>query len=443
MKLKTFFVSYLLFLSILFAALSIVSVYLTGHQMTNLREQSSLEYERIVGAIEREVNALYDRGESELVINMLIESHINIHRRQGISLLVERTGVVDPIVIIFNANDEAYTMGVSGTATTAAGDFQVEVVITVTSQIVALHETQQVFLILFVTFSLVAAIILYIVLNKIFKPLELVARSTKKIAEGDYSERINIKGTNELALMANNFNQMADVVEKHIAELEDEAERKQQFIDNLAHELRTPLTSIYGYAEYMQKGKLTETDKLESATIIMEESDYMRQITNSMLELAKLRNFIPEKQEINIAELFDQITATLEMTFKAYKVKWVTQPADASIQGQSDLIKSMLTNLCINAAKACASDKGEVILKATLIGKQVEISVIDNGCGIDKENVARLIEPFYQVDAARNKSRGGVGLGLAIVKQIADIHDAKIEIESEINNGTEVKVTFQ
>lgn len=442
MKLKTFFISYILFLSILFAALSTVSVYLTNHQMNNLREQSFLEYERIVNTITREVNALHERGESRLVINMLIESHINFHRSQGVELLVEVSEDFYPIAATFNANDRDYTMGVRGTARTEAGDFQVEVVIVVTSQIAALRGMQQVLLILFMAFSLMAAVILYMILNQIFKPLELVAQSAGKIAEGDYSERINIKGTNELALMANNFNQMADVIEKHIERLEDEAQRKQQFIDNLAHEIRTPLTSIYGYAEYMQKAKLTEADKLESITFIMEESDYMKRITNSMLELSKLRNFIPEKKEINIVELFDQITASLEMTVKNYKVKLITEPINALIQGQSDLIKSMIINLCINGAKACAPDVGRVVLKANLIGDRVEISVIDNGCGIEKENMDKLMEPFYQVDAARNKSRGGVGLGLAIVKQIAEIHGAKIKIESEISSGTEVKVIF-
>jgi signal transduction histidine kinase len=174
----------------------------------------------------------------------------------------------------------------------------------------------------------------------------------------------------------------------------------------------------------------------------MEESAYMHRMTNSMLELAKLRNFTPIIAEVNIAELFSQIATSLEMTFQDYKVRLVTQPIDGSIQGQSDLIKSLITNLCMNAAKVCTADVGRVVLKVKLTKNKVEISVSDNGCGISKGHIDKLMEPFYQVDAARNKARGGVGLGLAIVKQIAEIHGAEIKIESEVGSGTEVTVIF-
>lgn len=456
MKLKTFFISYILFLSILLAAISTISIYLTNHHMASIKEQRIVEYDRFIVTIEREINALYERDQIHL-IESLLESHRAFQQRRNVRFYLNfvdgsdmtpsqlsqdlglRTISFDPIE--YQGGATRYELSISGSLLSSNGVVETTMTFDVTDSILELRQIQRVLLNLFIIFSLVAATMLHALLNKIFEPLELVARSAEKISKGDYSERIQIQATGELALMADNFNQMGKEIENHITYLKGESERKQQFIDNLAHELRTPLTSIYGYAEYMQKAKLTEEDKLESTTFILEEADYMRRITNSMLELAKLRNYKPVLENINIGELFIQIEASLAVIFNAYQVEFVIMACDGYMTGQGDLIKSLVSNLCINAAIACKPGQ-RVELKGKKEGLKMEISVVDYGCGIEDENIAKLTEPFYQVDKSRNRSRGGVGLGLAIVKQIAQIHGAEIEIKSEIGVGTEVKVIF-
>jgi len=168
----------------------------------------------------------------------------------------------------------------------------------------------------------------------------------------------------------------------------------------------------------------------------------MRKITNSMLELAKLRDYKPKLEEINIEELFNQIANSLAPVIQKENVKFFLEPTEGHVIGQLDLIKSMIANLCINAIKACAPDVGTVVLKAVLTTYTVEIIVSDNGCGIESDKIYKLTEPFYQVNTVRNKMIEGVGLGLAIVKQIVDIHEAQLIIESEVGVGTEVKVIF-
>ena len=444
MKLKTFFISYLLFLSILLAAISTISIYLTNHQMTNLYEQSRLEFERIRATISREIDAVYERTPDRDIIDSLLGSHIAFHARQGIELHINDTDEAMRIVEHeFDKETETYSIRFRDNLFTEMGHLEIQINFDITEGIDELRSIQQVMLYLFIIFSLLAAIILYIILTRIFKPLELVTQSTSKIASGDYSERIQMRGKNELALMANNFNQMAEEIDQYIDHLKDEADRKQQFIDNLAHELRTPLTSIYGYAEYMQKANLMEEEKFESLSIIMEEAGYMRQIMNSMLELAKLRNHKPVMTDIHIEELFKQVESSLEITFGEYQVKLVINPCEGKIMGQADLIKSLISNLCTNAAKACIPNEGKVILTGERLSEGcIQITVSDNGCGIAAENIPKLTEPFYQVDAARNKMTHGIGLGLAIVKQIVDSHQAKFEIESEFGIGTEVKIIF-
>jgi signal transduction histidine kinase len=139
----------------------------------------------------------------------------------------------------------------------------------------------------------------------------VVAKASRKIADGLYSERIQIKGGNELASMAANFNRMAAEIERQIHLLEDDAAAKQQFVDNFAHEIRTPLTSIYGYAEYMQNAPLDKDEVIESAQAILKEAGYMRKIAESLLELATLRQYTAVKQEINLPHLFSDVKQSL------------------------------------------------------------------------------------------------------------------------------------
>ena len=447
MKLRTFFISYFLFLSILLGALGTISIYLTNHQTQSIREQSTIEFERIASTIEREVNSVYERGLGQVAIDSLLTSHINFHRNHNVIITIEplESTIENQVSFTSALQTDAhaeYVFQIQNSVTTSWGDFLLTVTFDVTENIHELRAIQQILLHLFIFFSLVATIILYVILNKIFKPLEIVTESAQKIADGKYDDRIDIQGKNELATMANHFNQMAFEIKKRIQLLEEESERKQHFMDNLAHEIRTPLTSIYGYAEYMQKANLNEEEKIEVTSYVMADAMYMKKITNSMLELAALRNHIIKKEAIPIDELFNQIATTLEILFQEYQVELNIQPLDEIIMGQEDLIRSLILNLCVNAAKACESNKGCVVLSAEKEGEHLVLAVTDNGSGIAPEEIEKITEPFYQVDKARNRADGGIGLGLTLCKEIAQLHHARFVIESTLNIGTTVKVIF-
>jgi len=289
-------------------------------------------------------------------------------------------------------------------------------------------------------------------MRSIFKPLGIVANTSRKIANGQFDERIDIKGKSELFSVANDFNTMADEIEKHMQILEEEAVGKQQFIDNFAHEIRTPLTSVYGYAEYLQKTPFDSDELIESTQFIMDEANHMNKLANSLLELATLRNYKPSKKEIPIRQLFDNLAQALKKTLNEEGVQLVCKSDAEILYGQEDLIKGLLLNLCLNAIKSCSKDAlgndppeggGIVLLEAKKQGENVVLSVTDNGCGISAEHTAKITEPFYRIDKARSREHGGAGLGLTLCKQIVDAHEAKMEIESSPGAGTTVKIYFQ
>ncbi len=299
---------------------------------------------------------------------------------------------------------------------------------------------QRVLLLLAVGCSAFAAAALYAIISGIFRPFGLVAQASRKIADGLYSERIQVKGNNELASMAGDFNRMAAEIERQIHLLEEEAASKQQFVDNFAHEIRTPLTSIYGYAEYIQNAPLDKEEAIESAQAILKEAGYMRKIADSLLELATLRQYTAEKREINLPSLFADVSQSLRSLLPERKVEVVSDCGADILYGQEDLIRSLLMNLGFNALKACPNEGGVIEIVSRQDAEHTILSVTDNGCGIP--SIDKVMDAFYRVDRARSRETGGAGLGLALCRQIAEVHGAELHIESQPQKGTKVEVIF-
>jgi len=459
-RLKTFVSTYLLFLCILYLSLGIVSVYLTNSQTDILREKSISEYHSIAATLSKDIAVLQGRnaGFSDAnginSLNALVNGYVQYYRTYDIEIAVsdsslssiaeQRSNDFTNTEISFARRGQGHFICIAGSLPEPLQFYQFDYCLDITKNMMEMQNIQNTLLAFAVAFSVLTAIALYFILSNIFKPLSVVADTSRKIADGQYSERLEVKGKNELSSMALNFNRMAEEIEKQMQVLEEEAVAKQQFADNLAHEIRTPLTSIYGYAEYIQKTSLSEEEIIESAQRIMHESGNMSKIANSLLKLATLRNYMAIKCKISISCLFDEISRTMEKSLRERGAQLVCHAgADAdAMDGQEDLIKSLLVNLCSNALKSCPSSGGTIRLCAAKQGKGIVLSVTDNGCGIPKESISRVSEPFYRVDKARSREEGGAGLGLALCRQIAEAHGAELVIESAVGLGTTVKATF-
>ena len=474
MKLRTFSISYLVLLAVLALTVAAISSYMTTNQMTALREQVSREYDSIARALERDINAVYLR-EGEQAVESLIRSY-RIHygnqyhnfilseaghtdnflgapNHEGLNMTAEETPHLSQVTILED-DGEIHIIIASGPIRSSFDLLFMQIQFDVSESVVEIRTMQTVLIAIFVISALVAGLALYLIFNKAFRPLELITKSSKRIAEGNYSERIENLSDRDLKLIADNFNSMAKSVEQHVAELESEVSKKQQFMDNFSHEIRTPLTSIHGFAQYLQRAQLSEEERIEAATRIWQESEHIQKVASSMLDLAILRDYIPEKAPVRISELFSSVEKALRQDLTTHQVKLEVIACEAELRGQEDLLRSLLLNLCTNALRASSvkSQKliesndiqveGQICLKAVQEQDELIITVSDNGCGIPKDDLSRIWEPFYRVDMARTKRSGGAGLGLPLVAQIAQLHNAVVEISSVENEGTEVRVIF-
>lgn len=294
-----------------------------------------------------------------------------------------------------------------------------------------------------ILFSVILSVCLFILLEYLFKPLERISSISNKIANGEYKEKLEIRGGKEIAEVVQSFNTMADKIQYQMEELENHARERQRLIDDLAHELRTPLTAIYGYAEYMQKTHLSEEDKYAATNYILSESTRLKNISESLLELVIIRE---EKEidmvSIDIEQLFKKVHQTENSKLKEKEIELVYYNELKEINGNKDLLESMVVNLVDNAIKAC-STKGKITMRAYFKNGKKTIEVEDNGKGMTEKQLLQVTEAFYRVDKSRSRHEGGNGLGLALCELIAKKHHAELSFSSIPNVKTIVKVIFQ
>ena len=450
MRLKTFLATYLLFLCILFSSLCIVSIYLTNSQINMLKDKSAAEYQTIAASLAKDIAVLSGRNVNfSRDVDTLVNGYAKYYKKNNITIELsdlsltsqKNSNAADSWLSFINRGREHFIF-ISAALSEPFQYYRLDYYCNISNSIADMRNIQRLLLVVCIAFSVITAIILYFILSSVFKPLGVIAIISRKIANGQYGERIHVNGNNELSSMAGDFNRMAEEIERQIRLLEEESVQKQRFVENFAHEIRTPLTSVYGYAEYIQKAFLDENEIIESAQCIMDEASHMKKVANSLLELATLRQYTPMKNEISIQRMFENINQTMRESLKAHHIKLVCHSDAGVLEGQEDLIMSLLQNLIHNALKSCSPDTGVVHLEADTHGKTIVLSVSDNGCGIPEECISKVTEPFYRVDKARTREQGGAGLGLALCKRIAEAHNAEMSLKSSVGVGTTVKIIF-
>lgn len=283
---------------------------------------------------------------------------------------------------------------------------------------------------------LMGLLLLLAVVQGSLRPLAELQRSAAGIAAGNYGQRVTVRHRDEVGLLAQDFNRMAQAVQEKIETLTEQNARQKLFISGVTHEFKTPMTSLLLNLETLQEVCLPEADKEALMGSMEEQLRFLERMVQKLLKLLSLEAPI-QREPIQKGILAHQVE---EMTAGITKKWGVTLEAawdHTPLEGDPDLLCAALVNLVDNAAKA--SQPGETVT-LSLLGSTLEVR--DRGCGIPQEAIPRLTEPFYTADPSRSKTRGGSGLGLALVKAITDAHGAELEIESRGGEGTCVRIVM-
>jgi signal transduction histidine kinase/CheY-like chemotaxis protein len=233
------------------------------------------------------------------------------------------------------------------------------------------------------------------------------------------------------------------------AELEHANQIKDEFLANMSHELRTPLTSIIGLSESLleQRHGLLSIHQQGSLQIIESSGYHLLELINDILDLSKIEagKFDYYPQPIIVDDICKSSLSFIksQATKKSITVTYSQDISISKIFADPRRLKQILVNLLSNAVKFTLGN-GEVILqvKADWEEDLIKFSVIDNGIGIDAQDLQRLFQPFVQLDSGLNRQHEGTGLGLALVQKLTDLHGGSVQVESEAGKGSRFTINL-
>ena len=264
------------------------------------------------------------------------------------------------------------------------------------------------------------------------RPTQKILQATEKIAEGDFSTRLEIKHEygkyNEYDLIMENLNKMA-------IELQKNEVLKTDFISNVSHEIKTPLAVIQNYATLLQDETLDIKTRKDYSKTLISASKRITDLITNILKLNKLENQeIQEKHEaFNLTEALAESVVAFETIIEKRNLELNCDFDDVTIFSSKSLLEIVWNNLISNAIKFTPSG-GKIDISLKRIDKNAEIKVIDTGVGMTSETGSKIFEKFYQGDTSH--ASAGNGLGLALVKKVIDILGGEIAVSSEINKGS-------
>ncbi|MEG1681092.1 MAG: ATP-binding protein, partial [Stenotrophomonas sp.] len=209
---------------------------------------------------------------------------------------------------------------------------------------------------------------------------------------------------------------------------------RRDFVANVSHELRTPLTVVHGYLDMMDPEDFPDTGPMLSE--MRKQSQRMAQLVEDLLTLSRLESQQhAELETVSMTSMLASLSREAEAHSQGRHTIVVEDQAGVDLAGSNKELHSAFSNLLTNAVRYTPAG-GRITLTFSREGNGAVLAVTDTGYGIPANHLPRLTERFYRVSSSRSRESGGTGLGLSIVKHILGLHQARLEIRSEVGQGS-------
>lgn len=262
------------------------------------------------------------------------------------------------------------------------------------------------------------------------QPINKLIHGMKKLAQGDFSARIDLGNMGIAKEVNNSFNTLAK-------ELENTRILQTDFVNNFSHEFKTPIVSIRGFAKLLQKGNLSKEREQEYLAIIVDESSRLADLATNVLNLTRVenQNILTDVMAFNLSEQVRNSILVLERKWNHKNITMVAEFSEHTIEGNEELLKQIWINLLDNSIKFSPENR-EVICTMKEAQGILTVSMVNYGPQIAHDEVGRIFDKFWQGD--RSHAMEGTGIGLSIAKRIAELHKGSISVKS-----TESETVFE
>jgi signal transduction histidine kinase len=304
----------------------------------------------------------------------------------------------------------------------------------------------------YLAFGLLAFILLGAIFNvrlatRIATPIRNLEKITKKIAMGDFSEAIEVKGGDEITSLEASFNQMVDRLKDAMTSLEQTIkilqEKQTQLVEaeklaaigklaaGIAHEINNPLTSVLTFSSLMLEQTPAEDPRHERLRVIVRDTTRARNIVRQVLSFAREAPLKKVKMNVNrpLLEIMDSLVS--QEAFKGLELTYVLSEDLPEIEIDPVQIGQVISNILLNAIHSI-TPPGKVHVATEAAGNWIRITVSDTGEGIPQEHLKKIFDPFF---TTKDKS-SGTGLGLAVSYGIIKKHGGSIKVRSTVGEGS-------
>lgn len=275
----------------------------------------------------------------------------------------------------------------------------------------------------------------FIMNYRAFLPLSEKIEKANTISATNFNQRLMVYDSgDEIDQLAIAFNNLLD-------RLEASFNSQKSFIRNASHEIKNPLTAIMGEAEITVSKTRTSDQYIESLNIVLAQAERLNITLNNLLQLSNISSNEGEFKlvKINIQDLLFKIKSDYNFVNPENKIVIpVIKLDDKTVFGNEQLLKSAITNLIDNACKFSANQ--EVLINFSVLKPMLNLYISDNGIGISEEDKELILSPFYRGKNALKIK--GSGVGLALASKIISIHKGTLQIDSKLDTGTNITVSF-